>query len=106
MIIKIPKWAEDGHLQVLWNNMETVAYKSNGKKSPIMVKPEKGRCNQCGECCLNGGIKDDDEGKCIYLRLENNKWKCNAGGLRNVNCFGDPSKQLIPDCSIFYEEQK
>ena len=108
MKIEIPEWAEEGNITILWNNVEVVAYKFNGKNSPIMVKPEEGRCNQCGECCLGIGIDHylaDDEGKCKHLSYENKKWKCNAGGLREVNCFGDPSKKLFPDCSVFYEEQ-
>ena len=108
MTIQIPEWAQDGHLRVLWNNTETVAYKLNGKDSPIMIKPESGRCNMCGECCLDIGVGNsmaDDEGKCIYLVFEMGKYRCNAGGKKLVSCLGDPSKETYLDCSIVYEEQ-
>lgn len=90
----------DGYLRLIHNNMETVAYREAGKE--WMVKSS--RCNNCGECCLDvrGLMPSDDEGKCIYLVKESGKWKCNAGGKKNVGCFGDPN---IECCTVEYKEQ-
>jgi len=104
MIIKIPKWAETGHLRVILNGIETVAYKEFGD-SPIMTKVT--RCTKCGECCMDLGIGHelaDDEGKCKYLVHEEDIWYCNAGGRRPANCLPCPVGEY--GCPITYKEQK
>jgi hypothetical protein len=42
-------------------------------------------------------VKTDDEGKCLALRKEGDKWLCSAGTDKPFQCLEDP---LVEGCNI------
>ena len=101
--LEIPDWATTARLLIVAGN-ECVA-----KKLPHqnfwMVKER--RCNQCGECCLDSPTSPfgvDDEGKCVKLKFEDNKWTCNIGSDKPIKCVLDPNLLGFESCNITHKK--
>lgn len=108
IILDIPDWAMNGHLQLISNHMEQVAEKKPGKDSPFYIKAD--RCNRCTECCLSVGPEfayyDEKAERCKYLIKNGESWECIAGPMRLVKCTDDPPQGKYDNCSITYKVQK
>ena len=105
MKIDIPEWAQDTCIRVLANK-ELIIYKEPGKDSPIYEKTV--RCSMCGACCMDlwgsAPFNHDDEGNCLKLEKNVDKWECRAGSMTPLRCISDPID--VPDCVIEYKRQK
>jgi len=107
IILEIPDSFADQRLTFLAGSKELIATKVPWEDF-WLVKTT--RCNYCGECCMDIGENwlwpPDDEGKCIKLVKNGDKWECSAGHDTPVRCIPDPLKTNSPTCCITYEEQK
>lgn len=96
----LPDWAKERRIMILAGT-ELLAVKlpwSNWKVKKI-------RCDNCGHCCMTypstpWGV--DNEGKCLKLEKQGDKWICTAGIQKPYNCLQDPNSES--ECCIEYEE--
>lgn len=90
-----PEWAENQRYMLL-AGMELLAIKEQDKHWEVKVD----RCTFCGNCCMDMTpsefIKIDDEGRCVRLIKEDDKWLCGARTDRPFRCLADPTV----DCDI------
>ena len=101
--LEIPKWAESARLLIVAGN-ECVAQKLPHQDF-WMVKEI--RCNQCGECCLDSPPSPygfDDEGKCLKLKFEDDKWHCMAGSDKPIRCIIDPNIRGYEQCCMTHKK--
>ena len=106
MKLELPDWLDPHGTLMLLCNQELVAFKE--PKKPWKIK--KGRCIQCGECCLETPKKhtpfgSDDELKCNALYKDGDRWLCGAGSKKPFKCLADPIKANVPGCAITYFEE-
>jgi len=102
--LEIPDWATEGRLMIL-SGTECVATKES-KEDHWLVKET--RCNLCGECCLdspNTPYGLDDEGRCVKLVFDREKWWCMAKAHRPYNCLADPIDKNL-ECCITHKKVK
>lgn len=109
--VEIPKRAERRTI-VLLAGTEGIAVKRCDDPF-IMVKTEP--CNRCGKCCqpplVAGGFPKKENGECLHLVKDGDKYECGLGPDRpRVCCFSDPVIAGKPGaeeiCSIRYEKIK
>lgn len=105
--LEIPDWAVNGRLVIL-SGTELVASKEP-EANHWLVKDV--RCNLCGECCLdspNTPFGLDNEGKCVKLVFDREKYWCMAKSHRPYNCCIDPieAEKENLGCCITYKKIK
>jgi hypothetical protein len=105
--LELPDWCDERHIYI-FAGIELAAVKIYGEDH---FKVKEGRCNQCGECCVDSqwtACFDKEKGYCEHLEILGEERRCKLGTMRPFSCStGDP--MTLPEgpwvkCCITYKQ--